>query len=281
LGREWRRLGDGGGGRLLDLTLAVEQQGRRLAPAPVVETAVAARLFARLGRADLLARVAAGEIATAALHPSVDGTCALVPAGAVAALVVALTGDDLVVAEGVPPPLAPNLGSAPLATRRVGDGEILLSGDDARAAWSRAVDEWRVLTAALLVGAGSAALGIGVDYVRERRQFDAPIGSFQAVAHRLADAATDLEGARLVAYEAAWRADGMDAAGASASLAFAVAAEAAQRAAAESLHFHGGYGFMLEYDVQLYFRRVKAWTLVLGDPSTELARVASLALARR
>ncbi len=59
-------------------------------------------------------------------------------------------------------------------------------------------------------------------------------------------------------------------------MAFSHAAAAAQRAARDGLHFHGGYGFMLEYDIQLYFRRVKAWALVLGDPVREYARVGEL-----
>jgi alkylation response protein AidB-like acyl-CoA dehydrogenase len=244
---------------------------------PIVETAVAARLLARLDRPEDVAAINEGGVATLALHPT-HGRARLVPAGAVASSVVALVGDDLVLAAGAPPSPVPNLGSAPLADREVEGATVLAEGDEAHVVWTRAVDEWRVLTAALLIGAGAAALEIGVDYVCERRQFDAPIGSFQAVGHRLADVATAIEGARLVAYEAAWRVDAEPGElAAPASVAFAVAAEAAQRAAAESLHFHGGYGFMLEYDIQLYFRRVKAWSLVLGDPAAELARVAAAA----
>jgi alkylation response protein AidB-like acyl-CoA dehydrogenase len=106
-----------------------------------------------------------------------------------------------------------------------------------------------------------------VAYVKERRQFGVPIGAFQAVGHRLADAATALDGARLLVYEAAGAVDeGWARAATLADMAFGFAAETAQRVAAESLHFHGGYGFMVEYDIQLYFSRAKAWALVGGDP---------------
>ena len=59
-------------------------------------------------------------------------------------------------------------------------------------------------------------------------------------------------------------------------MAFAFAAETAEQAADSALHFHGGYGFMLEYDIQLYFRRIKAWSLLGGDRHAELGRLADL-----
>ena len=57
-----------------------------------------------------------------------------------------------------------------------------------------------------------------------------------------------------------------------ASMAFLFAAETALKTAGESLHFHGGYGYTLEYDIQLYFRRAKAWSLIAGDPRDGYAR---------
>jgi alkylation response protein AidB-like acyl-CoA dehydrogenase len=131
----------------------------------------------------------------------------------------------------------------------------------------RAVDEWRVLTAGALVGLAGAALELGVDYAKQREQFGVPIGSFQALAHRLADVATVVDGAQLLAREAAWAADeGEDDAVALARMAFLFAARAAQETSAAALHVHGGYGFTLEYDIQLHLRRAKAWPLALGDP---------------
>lgn len=210
------------------------------------------------------------------LRPAHGGVVELVPAGALTSDVVALDGDELAVASppgsGRAPRRRATLDAAALADRdlRGRDGatrHVVARGAGAHELWTRGVDEWKALTAAMLVGAGAAACELAVDYVRDRHQFGAPIGSFQAVAHRLADVALDLEGARMLVRRSAWTADhDADRLGTAAAMAFAKAAEAAQRAVSESLHFHGGYGFMLEYDVQLYFRRVKAWALVLGDP---------------
>jgi alkylation response protein AidB-like acyl-CoA dehydrogenase len=102
------------------------------------------------------------------------------------------------------------------------------------------------------------------------------VATFQTIQHRLADNATALEGARLLAYEAAWAQD-VDlpaAAGPLATMSFLFAAETAFRTASESLHFHGGYGYALEYDIQLYFRRAKAWPLLGGDPRAAYADLA-------
>jgi alkylation response protein AidB-like acyl-CoA dehydrogenase len=106
--------------------------------------------------------------------------------------------------------------------------------------------------------------------VKARHQFGVPIGSFQSIQHKLADLATALAGARLFARNAC--AD--DRRQLLAPMAFWNAGRTAEAVAAASLHYHGGYGFMLEYDVQLFLRRAKAWTLALGDPADELATIA-------
>jgi alkylation response protein AidB-like acyl-CoA dehydrogenase len=273
---------DGGAGAdLLDLSLAAEALGRRLAPAPLVEHAVTARLLGRAGA--LPAEVVAGtRVATLALRPTRDHVAPLVPAGAVAQHVVALDGDDLVVVASPPGELIPNLASAPLADRSVDPAAVesrtvLASGDDARALHARAVDEWRALTAGALAGLGLGALTIAVAYVTEREQFGVPIGSFQSLQHGLADVAVALDGAQLIARKAAWAADeGRDDAAQLAAMAFLFAAEQAQHASERGLHYHGGYGFMEEYDIQLFYRRAKGWANVLDEPGREYARLADL-----
>jgi alkylation response protein AidB-like acyl-CoA dehydrogenase len=256
----------GGGLGLLDLALVAETFGAHLAPVPFVEAVVAARLLAGAG----------GDVpdglTTLALHPAVDGVARLVPGGAAADAVVALDGDDLVVA-GLGPeprPAPPNLASAPVADCALDGAARLDSGPGAHRRHAAALDEWRVLTAAALTGLAAEALRLGVGYVQGRRQFGVPIGSFQAVQHALADVATAVDGSRLAAREAAWAADtGAADATTLACIAFLHAARTADRAAGASLHFHGGYGFMLEYDVQLHLRRARAWHLALGDPAAE------------
>src|SRR5690606_35454957 len=100
-----------------------------------------------------------------------------------------------------------NLGSLPLADVVVDGGGVVASGTEVDAAVEHALDDWLLLTGSALVGVAARALEIGVEYVKERHAFGVPIGSFQAIAHRLSDSAAAVDGARLLAYEAAWAAD--------------------------------------------------------------------------
>jgi alkylation response protein AidB-like acyl-CoA dehydrogenase len=265
----------GAGAGLLDLELVAERAGAALAPVPLVDGWVAARVLAAAGEAGaaVLERLGTDTppVAVLALQPTVDGAARLVAGGAVAAVVVGLDRDELVVVQGDPegPPRAHDLGAMALVDRslRAGSRTVLLRGEGARVLHERALDEWRALTAGALVGLAGAALELGVEYAKQREQFGVPIGSFQAIAHRLADVATAVDGAQLLAREAAWAADEREGdAVALARMAFLFAARVAQDTTAAALHVHGGYGFTLEYDVQLYLRRAKAWPLALGDP---------------
>jgi alkylation response protein AidB-like acyl-CoA dehydrogenase len=280
----------GAGAGFLDLTIAIEHVGRSLAPVPLIEAAVANHLLADLApgagdaAAALLAEAVAGDaLVTLAVRPAAGGVARLVPAGAIADAVVALDGDELVVVRqtaitpSTPAPAIPNLGALPIADRPLGEGEriVLARGEQAQASHREAVRQWELLTAMALVGAGQRALEIGLDYVMERRAFGVLIGTFQTIQHRFADDVTSLDGARLLAYEAAWAQDaGETNAGELATMAFLFAGDSAFKTASESLQFHGGYGYTLEYDIQLYFRRAKAWVLVAGDPKARYAELA-------
>lgn len=271
----------GWGASMVELGLVAEQIGRHVAPAPVIEAQVAARLLERLDGDDarsLLAEVLEdGKLVTVALHPA-DGTSAgLVPAAAVADSAIVLVGDAVVL---VPldssPTTVTNLGSMPLADIDVPESSTVLgSGPAALAAFDVALDDWFALTGAALVGLGQRGLEIGVEYVKERKAFGVAIGSFQGISHRLADSAAALDGAHLVARSAAWADEAEpDRFGELAAMGFALAYEAARDATYRSLHFHGGYGFMMEYDIQLYYRRARAWALVAGGPTTVQRRIA-------
>ena len=281
----WKRLADlgavpmavaevdgGWGASFLELALVAEQQGRFVAAVPIIEAQVAARLLARLGAvaSGPLADALGGErLITFAPRATRDGVAGLVPAGSVADDAVVLDGDRLLL---VPldghRTIVENLASMPLADVAVPASAVVLAeGATALAAHDRALDDWLALTAAALVGLGARALGIGVDYVKERRAWGVPIGSFQGIAHRLADTASAVDGARLLSYEAAWAVDDQpERAPELAAMAFAFAYETARDATYRSLHFHGGYGFMMEYDIQLYFRRARGWANVFDDP---------------
>jgi alkylation response protein AidB-like acyl-CoA dehydrogenase len=263
-----------------DLVVVAEALGRAIAPIPLVEHLVAAPLHP-------VADVVSGEaIATLALHPARDdGTWRLVPGGAVADVVVGLDGEELVAVRSTPPGDGPrNHGCAPLAHRSARAGERVVLGGPAEHV--AAVDRWRVLTAAALVGISAAALDLGVGYAKARHQFGVPIGTFQAVQHQLADLPTIVDGGRLLVHKAAWVADGhgsgvldvgdsdIEDVHALAAMAFVFAAEGAATATDRSLHVHGGYGFSEEYDVQLLYRRARGWALVLDDPARERLRLA-------
>jgi len=272
----------GGGAGFVELALAAELLGRSLAPVPLVEAAVASALLASVpapaSLAPVVDAVVAGELLpTLALHAAGE-SARLVPAGAVADVVVVLRGDELVVVrqQEKPEPAVPNLGAVPIATVQVpADAPVLVAGPEAVAAHRRAVAQWRGLTAVALVGLGRRALEIGVAYVQEREAFGVLVGSFQSIQHELADDATALEGAGLLASKAAWAQDvDHPQAAELATMAFLFAAETAFRTASASLHFHGGYGYALEYDIQLYFRRAKAWALAAGDPRRACADLA-------
>jgi alkylation response protein AidB-like acyl-CoA dehydrogenase len=271
----------GGGAGLGDLAVVTEALGRAIAPVPIVEHLVASRLV-------LTSDVIAGDtLATLALRPAdADGRWRLVPAGAVADLVVGLDGDDLVAVRSDPPGAGPrNHAAAPLADRDARHGAREVIGT--RAEFDRARAEWQVLLAATLAGIAGAALDLGVEYAKARYQFGVPIGSFQAVQHGLADLPALVDGSRLLAHKAAWAGDRAQPGACDvddnditdfaslASMAFVFATESAARATDRSLHFHGGYGFSAEYDIQLYYRRARGWPLVLDDPARECLRLAN------
>jgi alkylation response protein AidB-like acyl-CoA dehydrogenase len=260
---------------LSQLVVIAEEYGRRLAPVPLIETLTAARALDRAGVA-----LPGDGIVTFAVRPAEhDATLRLLPGGAVATASVAYDGTQLVMAEleGTPADaFMPNLGSSPLANRRLATPyTVLASGDEASQAFARAMDDWKILLSAALVGLAEEAHRIALAYVKDRKAFGVPIGWFQTVAHRLADSVNDLDGARFLTHKAAWAVDtNDDAAGRLASMAYAYTTTLAERVTAESLHFHGGIGYTLEHDIQLFFRRAKAWPQALGDPRRELAAVA-------
>jgi alkylation response protein AidB-like acyl-CoA dehydrogenase len=273
---------DGGGeedGGLLELALVAEEAGRRLAPISVAETAAAARVLSRLGEKELLSPVLTGSvIVSLAAQPGPVSGRMLVD-GAIADAVLAFdAGALLYVTRPGDLPKTPrrNLGGLPLGRWDTpGATTVLAEGSEARLMFDAAVDEVRVLRAAALVGLASEAVGIGSRYAVVREAFGQPIGMYQAVAHPFADAVAALDGAQLLVHKACWAMDSaQDDAGALAAMAFVFAGETAYQATAHSLHVHGGYGFMEEYDIQLYYRRAKAWAAAFADPRRELLTVA-------
>jgi hypothetical protein len=239
------------------LAAAAWELGRALAPVPFVETAT---VRAVLGIDDAAyglegtVPASVGHVVVAGAGTSVDGGLALVSVDAAAAR--RTTAGDL------------------LAPPRDEVGTILDTSETDRLGRLA-----RLLGAARLVGASEGLLALGIEYVKGREQFGRPVGAFQAVAHRLADAAIVSDGAGLLVRKAAWVAateQGGDGAPERlfATMAWAKAVEAARVVAASVHQCMGGYGFALEYDCQLFSRRMRSWSMRLGRPGPELASMA-------
>jgi len=295
----WRRLVDlravamglpesagGDGAGLVELMVVAEQFGKRLAPAPLIEAIVAARaLAATTPQSKVLADAIDGtKRLTLALHPG-NGP-QLVPAGAVADGVVGLVDGSLVLATSGEPRRRPaNQGYTPLAWWDLGAASEtvrLADGAQATEVYEQARREWKLLMAAALVGMAEAVLNVGVEHARSRVAFGAPIGTYQAVSHSLADVAMGVETARRLVGKACWFGDHEPAEERQlVPMAYLYAEESANRATTVGVHVLGGVGFTVESDAQLYFRRVKGWTLPAGDPSSELAGVADEIFAEK
>lgn len=270
----------GGGMSLFDTALMMEQAGRRLASAPLAESIVALRILGELGgdvAAEWIARAADGEtVLTLALHDVSTGKTQLVPGGAAASAILTFDGREVAVV--VPEALlqAPvTLGGSAIGLFEPAKGarHVVSSNADAARVWAAGIEEWKILTAAALIGLTREALTMAAAYAVERVAFGVPIGSHQGISHPLANDIIDADGGALLL----WRtllaiADGEAAAGATVSMLWWWATRTATNSVAHALHTFGGYGLTNEYDIQLYHRRAKAWALPLGDPADELVR---------
>ncbi len=260
---------------LFDAALLMEEAGRTLVSGPLAEALVAARLLGQIGGeagADLLGRAIAGEaVVTIALHDIAAQPVQWIAGGKVAEAVIARKGERIVV---VTLPAAARkaeetLASTPLAEIDLGALEAvpLGAGAEALAAFEAAVEEWKIYSAIALAGLGREALRLGSAYACERKAFGQLIGTFQGISHPLADLLCDVDGAKFLAWHAIREIfDGTKDAATAVSVALWYAADAAVRAASQSLHTFGGYGLSCEYDIHLFVLRAKEWPLVLGDP---------------
>lgn len=275
------RGGDGAG--LIELVLVAEEYGRVLAPVPLVETIVAGWVLATVDEHAepwLRAQTAGDQIVGIGLHRAKSSQRQLVPAGAISDAVIALHDQSLIlVTDSDKPRHVANQACAPLAwwtpVGDRGDCVVLAEGQDAVRLWEHALLEWRLLTAAALVGLSDALLSRTVGYVQARYAFGVPIGSFQAVSHPLVDVHIGVQGARRLVWKAAWLAEHEpQQADRLAAMAWVHASRVATTAAATCLHAHGGVAFTMESDIQLFFRRAKGWATIAGDPRHQLQRLA-------
>jgi alkylation response protein AidB-like acyl-CoA dehydrogenase len=159
---------------------------------------------------------------------------------------------------------------------KVEAGSMLGGADRGEALLREVYDIYTVLMAADLLGSAEASLELTRQYAVERVQFGRPIGSFQAVSHRLADTLVDLEIGRSLLFGACLALDeGRDNAAPLVSAAKAWLSDTAVAAAEAALQIHGGVGFTWEYDVHLHLRRARSNAASLGDADYHRDRVAS------
>jgi alkylation response protein AidB-like acyl-CoA dehydrogenase len=143
------------------------------------------------------------------------------------------------------------------------------------------LDRMSTVLAAEMLGAADRALDMTVQYAKDRVQFGQPIGSFQAVKHRLADAVVDVEGMRSSVYYAAWcLASGAPGSSLAASAAKSWCSDASRRVMASALQVHGGIGFTWEHDLNLFVKRSQHDQHSWGDAVYHRERVASLLAGR-
>ncbi|MFI2454951.1 acyl-CoA dehydrogenase family protein [Streptomyces sp. NPDC019539] len=256
---------EGAGALPLELVLAFVELGRHAVPGPLVETVAGAVLVAALDEPvlgkRLLPAIASGDLLVS-LHAPGAGPYAL-DADAADRLLVVDAGDPTVLrlAAGHGPVRASVDPVRRLAVPGAG-GEVVSAGPAVATAARRAADWARLATAAQALGVGLALLERTVAYAGQRTQFGAPIGSFQAVKHRLADTLIALEFARPLVHGAA-----LTLASADVAAAKTAAGEAAYAAARTALQLHGAVGYTDELDLSLWLRKARPLRDAWGTPS--------------
>jgi short/branched chain acyl-CoA dehydrogenase len=128
----------------------------------------------------------------------------------------------------------------------------------------------RISVAALSLSLAQAALDMAIVAADDREQFGRPIKKFQAISHKIADMATEIEAARALVYRAAWLADTGQPFGKAAAMAKLYASEVANRAASDSLQIHGGYGYIRESRISRFYADAKI--LEIGEGTSEIQR---------
>ncbi|WP_019348109.1 acyl-CoA dehydrogenase family protein, partial [Mycolicibacterium conceptionense] len=261
----------GDGATLVDLTLVAEELGRSLAPVPWIDHVVAARLLQRLGALeseDVLNGTQLVAIDPAQVAPT---GARLVPAGSIADHIVVRDGQDVVkLTFGTRPAKVDNIGKLPMAWVDPGAADsrtVLASGTEALAEYQRALDEWRLLTAAALVGLVEETMTIAAEFAKSRYTLGVPIGTLQGISHPLANIAITVQSGRGLARRAAWFLDNEpDERPELAPSAFVFMAEEAAKAATMAVHVQGGLGVSAEAAATAYLVRARGWALAGGDP---------------
>jgi alkylation response protein AidB-like acyl-CoA dehydrogenase len=251
----------GAGGELADAAVVLEELGKALVPTPLLGTTLAelALLSADEPDTETLERLAEGtSIGTVVFDPDY--------------VVNADVADVVIAADGTTLSRWTNFTShrvdAMDLTRRLARLEPTDTTDIG--ADPGLADVAAILLAAEQIGAAAKCLDLTVEYTKDRVQFGRPIGSFQALKHRMADLYVAVQSARAVVNEAV-----AEPSATSAALARVTASEAFSKVAAEAVQLHGGIAITWEHDIQLYFKRAHGSAQLLGPPREHLRRLES------
>ena len=255
---------DGAGFSLFESLIVLEEVGRSLAPSPLLGSLVTAE--ALLAGADddakkrLLPRIAAGEVAAIGIGDDP------VLFGDQATILVAVRDDDLVELDTA----SSDAKSMPGMDQTMRFASLDASGGqrigDGAAARKRADLVGAVGVAAMQAGLAARALEMTVEYSKQRVQFGRPIGSFQALKHRMADMLVLLEMSRSASWAASYAvASGADNAEQLAHVAKSYNSDALNKIAAETVQLHGGIAITWEHDAQLVFKRAHALAQLFGQ----------------
>ena len=251
----------GAGGELADAAVVLEELGKALVPTPLLGTTLTelALLATDEPDVDALEKLAEGtKIGAVVFDPG------YVVNGDVADIVIAADGTTLSRWTNF---TAHRIEAMDLTRRlaRVEPTDTADIGADPGLA-----DIAAILLAAEQIGAATRCLDLTVDYTKDRVQFGRPIGSFQALKHRMADLYVAVQSARAVVNDAI-----ADPSPTSAALARVTATEAFSKVAAEAVQMHGGIAITWEHDIQLYFKRAHGSAQLLGPPQEHLRRLES------
>jgi len=237
----------------VELCAAMERVGYHAAPGPYPES-----LAIATAHAELREQLAAGAVATAAVPP--------VAPHAPNADIVDFCFPRITPVAPEPESAEPMAPMEPIPSLDPTRPLFPVVGRPAHA--DLVFDTAALLTAAQLLGLGRAALDMTVAYAKQRVQYGRVIGEYQAVKHRLADAHTGLEFARPLVFAASLSSESVDI-----SAAKAAASDAAYRAARAALQLHGAIGYTDEYNLSVYFKKIRALHSAWGSPSFHRERL--------
>jgi alkylation response protein AidB-like acyl-CoA dehydrogenase len=262
---------------VVELVIVMEELGYALAPSPFFSNAAAGLAILHGGSDEQKQRwlpgIASGEQrGTVALVA--NGEAPLVPDADSAAVIVLADGDSATLVEA---------GDAEIEARSVIDSTRRFSsvraegGDPLGGDFAAGIDRAEAALAAELVGISQRVMEMAVEYAKDRKQFDRPIGSYQAVSHRCAEMLLHVESGRSATYYAGWASDfEPESAAIAASVAKAYAADAGWKVTASALQVHGGIGFTWEHDLHFFLKRARTDGHILGSASKHRERVAEL-----